>query len=158
MSYKSLVFSDMYRPLINPVWSLWMVFGKPLLFCLQCSQMLFYMTHLIAWLVSVFVCLLLFLFFNCCSLSPFGSNVISPSFCGEDRLSFLKLSFIACTSRVPISFLKLKKFNRKPVPGTSLFHIKEQSESEYLLSQYKFTRKFVLRCTVGERINNRLIF
>ena len=31
------------------------------------------------------------------------------------------------------------------------------SESEYLLSQYKFTRKFVLRCTVGDRINNRLI-
>ena len=32
------------------------------------------------------------------------------------------------------------------------------SESEYLLSQYKFTRKFVLWCTVGDRINNRLIF
>ena len=32
------------------------------------------------------------------------------------------------------------------------------SESEYLLSQYKFTRKCVLRCTVGNRIINRLIF
>ena len=33
-----------------------------------------------------------------------------------------------------------------------------ESESEYLLSQYKFTRKFVLRCTVSDIINNRLIF
>ena len=33
-----------------------------------------------------------------------------------------------------------------------------ESESEYLLSQYKFTRKYVLHCTVGNRINNRLIF
>ena len=33
-----------------------------------------------------------------------------------------------------------------------------ESESEYLLSQYKFPRKFVLRCTVGDRIDNRLIF
>ena len=32
-----------------------------------------------------------------------------------------------------------------------------ESESEYLLSQYKFTGTFVLRCTVGNRINNRLI-
>ena len=32
-----------------------------------------------------------------------------------------------------------------------------ESESDYLLSQYKFTRKFVLRCTVRNRINNRLI-
>ena len=63
-------------------------------------------------------------FRNCCGLSPFGSNVISPSFCGEDRLSFLKLSFIACT------FQKLKKFNCKPVPGTSLFHIKEQTKQQ----------------------------
>ena len=28
----------------------------------------------------------------------------------------------------------------------------------YLLSQYKFTMKFVLWCTVRNRINNRLIF
>ena len=28
------------------------------------------------------------------------------------------------------------------------------SESEYLLSQYRFTRKFVLRCTVSDIINN----
>ena len=151
MSYKSLVFSDMHRPLINPVWSLWMIFGKTrfILFAMQ-PDAIFYDTfnNVIG----------LQFFRNCRGLSPFGSSVISPSFCGEDRLSFLKLSFIACTSRVPISFLKLKKFNRKPVPGTSLFHIKEQSESEYLLSQYKFTRKFVLRCTVRNRINNRLIF
>ena len=33
-----------------------------------------------------------------------------------------------------------------------------ESKSEYLLSQYKFTRKFVLQCTVGDRINNRLTF
>ena len=26
-----------------------------------------------------------------------------------------------------------------------------ESESEYVLSQYKFTRKFVLRCTIGDR-------
>ena len=29
-----------------------------------------------------------------------------------------------------------------------------ESESEYLLSQYRFTRKFVLRCTVSDIINN----
>ena len=33
-----------------------------------------------------------------------------------------------------------------------------ETESEYLLSQYKFIRKYVLRCTVGNRIINRLIF
>ena len=33
-----------------------------------------------------------------------------------------------------------------------------ESDSESLLSQYKFTRKCVLRRTVGNRINNRLIF
>ena len=33
------------------------------------------------------------------------------------------------------------------------FPYKSESESEYLLSQYKFTRKFVLRCTVGDRLN-----
>ena len=32
------------------------------------------------------------------------------------------------------------------------FHL--ESESEYLLSQYRFTRKFVLRCTVSDIINN----
>ena len=42
-------------------------------------------------------------------------------------------------------------------PGVVLVH-DYHLESEYLLSQYKFTRKFVLRCTVGDRINNRLIF
>ena len=31
------------------------------------------------------------------------------------------------------------------------------SESDYLLSQYRFTRKLVLRCTVTNTINNRLI-
>ena len=33
----------------------------------------------------------------------------------------------------------------------------QKSESEYLLSQYKFKRKFVLRCAVTNRINSRLI-
>ena len=33
-----------------------------------------------------------------------------------------------------------------------------ESESAYLLSQYKFTRKYVLRCTAENRINNRLLF
>jgi len=32
-----------------------------------------------------------------------------------------------------------------------------ESESEHLLSQYKFARKLVLRCTVTNRTNNRLI-
>ena len=32
-----------------------------------------------------------------------------------------------------------------------------ESESESLLSQYKFTRKFVLWCTVTNRINSRQI-
>ena len=31
-------------------------------------------------------------------------------------------------------------------------NMEKESESEYLLSQYKFTRKFVLRCAVGNRI------
>ena len=35
--------------------------------------------------------------------------------------------------------------------------LESESESEYLLSQYKFTKKFVLRCTARKRINNRLI-
>ena len=33
-----------------------------------------------------------------------------------------------------------------------------QNQFFYLLSQYKFTMKFVLGCTVRKRINNRLIF
>ena len=32
-----------------------------------------------------------------------------------------------------------------------------ESESEYLLSQYKFTRKLVFQRTATNRINNRLI-
>ena len=32
------------------------------------------------------------------------------------------------------------------------------SESESVLFQYKLTRKCVLRCTVKNRVNNRLIF
>ena len=42
--------------------------------------------------------------------------------------------------------------------GLNVFRCQaDKSESEYSLSQYKFTRKFVLWCTVGNRINNRLI-
>ena len=33
-----------------------------------------------------------------------------------------------------------------------------QNQSEYLLAPCKFTRKFVLRCIVGNITNNRLIF
>ena len=37
------------------------------------------------------------------------------------------------------------------------FPYKSESESEYLLSQYKFTRKFFLRCTVADKINNNIL-
>ena len=40
-----------------------------------------------------------------------------------------------------------------PQMVTEIPHLNE-SESEYLLSQYCFTRKFVLRCTVSDIINN----
>ena len=45
-------------------------------------------------------------FRNCRGLAHFGNNVIIPSFWGEDRLSFLKLSFIARTRNEPKSFQK----------------------------------------------------
>ena len=37
--------------------------------------------------------------------------------------------------------------------GSSWPQPSSESESEYLLSQYRFTRKFVLRCTVSDIIN-----
>ena len=65
-------------------------------------------------------------FRNCRGLSPFGSSVISPSICAEDRLSFLKLSFFARTSKVPISFQKnLKNSTVNPSePGLVPFFIR----------------------------------
>ena len=119
MSYKSLVFSDMHRPLINPVWSIWMIFGKTrfILFAMQPDAILYDTFNRVIGLQF---------FRNCRGLSPFGSNVISPSFCGEDRLSFLKLSFIARMSRVPISFQKnLKNSTVNPSePGLVPFFIR----------------------------------
>ena len=72
--------------LINPVWSLCMIFGKTrfILFAMQPDAILY----------DTFNSVIGFHFRNCRGLSPFGSNVISPSFCGEFRLSVLKLLFI----------------------------------------------------------------
>ena len=83
----------------KPVWSLWMIFGKNPFYsvCKQLNSILY----------DTFNNMIGLQFFrNCRGLSPFVSNVIRPSFCEEDRLSFLKLSFIARTNRVPISFQK----------------------------------------------------
>ena len=58
-----------------------------------------------------------------------------------------------------VQWMILKVFSRGTLQ--QLQHIsnsESESESEYLLSQYKFTSKFVLRCTVRNGINNRLIF
>ena len=64
-----------------------MIFGKTcfILFAMQPDAILYDIFNIVVGLQF---------FRNCRGLSLFGSNVISPSFYGEDRLSFLKLSFI----------------------------------------------------------------
>ena len=54
--------------------------------------------------------------------------------------------------------MKAHKYSLAPYQATYLNPSISVSESEYLWSLYKFTRKFVLQCTVRNRINNRLIF